>query len=622
MKDNFDFETEIPETPKKKSYADLDLGLDFDLSFLDDIDESVLDEVVEEPVKKAPAKKPAPAKPPVKKAAPSAEAAPVKKAAPKKPVSSEGAQPVKKAPAKKPAAQTTEAPAAAPAKKVKKPAAPQEAPVKSKKKQKKGPRVGGVIFYTLYFMFILAFFVATYFGLQWLHGWLSDYELAQPTVKAEQVFQEVFTGDIDWGSLYDSAGAEDSPYEGKEAYVAYMKRKVGDSKLTYMETSAGLSGDKKYIVSLGSEKVATFTLKDHNNVKDVSLGNMKVEDLESVADIPDWQLGAVEVFFQREEVYNIVKLNGHTAYVNGVALSEDFTIQKATTKALDYLPEGTAGASMDTQQVTGLMELPTVIVTDKDGKEMTVTYDETTKTFTERTESNTMTEEQRQAAIDAGKAYCLWMIEEINDRGKIAKHFDPSSKAYSDMISVQYERWMQNNGGYEFTSTEVTDFAGYGDNLFSARVKLMMVVTRTNGSTKDYPFEYSMFFEKQDNGKWLCFQMIANDVSAPVGKVRLTFKQGDTLLTTGFVDTDAKKVVTPNISVPEGQVFSGWITISEDAEGNTVYNLVFPHTETGEVELPDGTALEPMTLYAWFQNEGEVQEITEAPAETAPAETN
>ena len=59
-KDNFDFENEIPETPKK--YADLDLGLDFDLSFLDDVDESVLEEtpVVETP----PVKKPAPAKKP------------------------------------------------------------------------------------------------------------------------------------------------------------------------------------------------------------------------------------------------------------------------------------------------------------------------------------------------------------------------------------------------------------------------------------------------------------------------------------------------------------------------------------------------------------------------------
>ena len=42
-KDNFDFENEFSETPKTK-FSDLDLGLDFDLSFLDDIDDSVLTE--------------------------------------------------------------------------------------------------------------------------------------------------------------------------------------------------------------------------------------------------------------------------------------------------------------------------------------------------------------------------------------------------------------------------------------------------------------------------------------------------------------------------------------------------------------------------------------------------
>ena len=64
---------DMPEsTPAEKpfSFNDLDLGLDFDLSFLDDIDESVL----EEPV---PAKKPAAsAEAPVKKAAPAKKPAP------------------------------------------------------------------------------------------------------------------------------------------------------------------------------------------------------------------------------------------------------------------------------------------------------------------------------------------------------------------------------------------------------------------------------------------------------------------------------------------------------------------------------------------------------------------
>ncbi len=616
MKDTFDFENDFQETPKKKSYADLDLGLDFDLSFLDDIDESVLEEADLAAMKEAeaPAKKPAAAKQeaPVKKAAPAArEGAPRKAAPPKKPASSGDAPKpaAKKAPARKPA--DAEAVKASPKKQV-----PQaEEPVKKKKKKKKGPRVGSVIFYTLYFLFILIFFVATYFGLQWLHGWLTDYQLAQPDVKAQQVFQEVFTSP-DWGALYDSAGAQDSAYEGKEEYVAYMENKVGGKKLTYLETSAGLSGNKKYIVSLEDEKVATFTLVDKNNVGDVSL-----ENLENIADIPDWQLGAVEVFFEREESYFIVKLDGHTAYVNDVALSDDFTIQIATTKAENYLPEGTTGASMCTQQISGLMELPTVRVTDKNGNEMTVTYDEATRTFTERTESNTMSQEQEQAALDAAKTYCLYMIEEVNDRATIAKHFDASSDIYATISSIYSERWMQGHNGYEFTEASVSDFAGYNDDMFSVRVKLTLNVVRTNGTSRDYTFENSMFFRKSDSGKWLCFAMPNEDVSQPVGKVRLTFMQGDIELTTGFVATDSKEVVTPKVPVPQGQVFSGWITVGEDETGTTVYNLEFLPDETGIVAIPEGTTLRPMTLYAWFQNEGEVQEAQNTPAETAPAET-
>ena len=77
------------------------------------------------------------------------------------------------------------------------PAAPaaqgRKAPAPVPQKKKKGPRTGGVIFYTLYFMFILVFFIGTYFGMNWLYGWLEDFEAAQPTAKAEQVFNQLFT---------------------------------------------------------------------------------------------------------------------------------------------------------------------------------------------------------------------------------------------------------------------------------------------------------------------------------------------------------------------------------------------------------------------------------------------
>ena len=603
-KDNFDFENEIPETPKKK-FADLDLGLDFDLSFLDDLDESVLEE--EPKIVEAP---------PVKKAAPARKAPVKKQAAPET-----TANTVKRAPAKKPAAAQNAAPASAPKKAApKKPVPAPEEPVKAKK-QKKGPRVGSVIFYTVYFLFILAFFGATYLGLSWLHGWLSDFEAAQPTLKAEQVFQEVFT-DPDWGALYESAGAKDSPYEGKEQYVAYMEEKVGDSKLTYMETSAGLDKTKKkFIVKLGDEKVATFTLTDRNKVGNISLGDLtNLENIKDMADdIPDWQLGAVEVFFERVGTYYIVKMGDHTASVNGVELDDSFTIQKATTVAEKYLPEGTYGFVTCIQQIDGLMEVPTVVITDKDGKEVEVTYDEATRTFTAKTESNTISDEVNEIALEAAKAYSQWMIDELHDRAVIAKYFDASSGAYSRIVKST-ELWMQNHAGYQFANESVSNYARYSDDICSVQVKLDLVVTRTDGSTRTWEFNQSMFFRKNDAGKWLCFESTNVDISEPVGKVRLTFKQGDTLLTTDFYETDAKEVITPKLPVPEGQVFSGWVTISENEQGETVYNVEFQPGEDGTVKLPEGNTLKPMTLYALFQDASEAA-AEPVPAETAPQET-
>ena len=630
-KDNFDMDLDLDlteETPKEKpfSFNDLDLGLDFDLSFLDDIDESVLEEEpapVKKPAPKAeaPVKKPAPAKKP----APVKADAPVKKAAAKKPVPAEADAPVKKPAAKKPVSPEA---AAAPKKPASAKSAPKQtaapakkAPAAPAKKAKRGPRIGGVIFYTLYFLFILIFFVATYFGLQWLHGWLADFEYAQPTVKAQQVFQEVFT-DPNWGDLYDAAGVEDSAYEGKEEYVNYMEDKMGDSSLTYMETSAGLAKDKKkYLVYLGDEKVASFTLVDKNYIDPVNLQNLeKLEDLESITNIPNWTLGAVEVFFQREGAYRIVKMDGMTAYVNGVALDETFTIQKATTKAEEYLPEGTTGFVTETQEVTGLMELPEVTVTDKAGNNIPVSYDEATRTFTARTESNTMTEEEKTLALEAAKISSLWMIEAVSDRGKVAKFFDPSSDAYNTIVKST-ELWMQDYSNYRFEGDEVTDYARYSDDIFSVRVKTTLWVTRTNGTEKDYNFDQSMFFHKTESGSWLCFETTNKNVTEPVGRVRLTFKNGDNVLTTDFFDTDKKEIITPILSVPQGQVFTGWVSIAETADGSTVYNLEFqPDPETGKVVIPEGTSLKPMTLYALFEDEATAA-ANAAAAQAAPAET-
>ena len=630
-KDNFDMDLDMDVTepaPKEKpfSFNDLDLGLDMDLSWLDDINEdTVAQEPKQEPVKAPPAKRPAPAAP-AKKPMEPLQTTPKKPAAsaqrpangqrpPQRPANAQqGATPQRPAqrPAsgQRPANAQPNASAKAPAKR---PTPPPQQP--ETKKKKSGPRLGGVIFYTLYFMFILIFFLGTFLGLTWLHGWLTDYEMAQPDGKAEQVFTQLFT-DPDWGALYDAAGAKDSAYEGRDAYVSYMEDKVGDSQLNYLETSAGLSGNKKYLVRLEKEKVASFTLVDKAKNENEDMTNK----FKNMSRIPDWQLGAVEVFFNREGTYYIEKLDGHTAFVNDVPLTDEMTIQVATTLAEKYLPEGTTGVSMCTQQIDGLMAQPTVTIFDKSGKQMEVTYDEATRTFTERLESNTMSDDQREAAIKAAETYCNWMLAVDNDRGHAAQILDPTGTAYKDLTSIPRDQlWVQSNNGFTYDNINVSDFALYAGDIFSVRVTLDVNVTRTDGSIKNYPFNSSMFFRKNDSGKWLCFNTTNVDVSQPVGRVRLTFMNGENEVHSQFYGTDSKEIVTPVVPTPEGKVFTGWVTIEKDDSGAMVYNLQFQPDEEGKVAIPEGTILKPMTLYALFQYPGE-QAVVPA-SETEPTET-
>lgn len=471
------------------------------------------------------------------------------------------------------------------------PARPAQAgrqPIQPLVPEKRGPRLGSVIFYTLYFLFIFIFFAGTFFVLQWLKGWLTDYEAAQPTVKCQEVFEDLFH-DPDWAKLYVDAGIEDTEFENVEQFVAYMEEKVGDKELTFVETSAGLSGDKKYIVRLEGEKIATFTLEGKS---------------EAITDIPDWQLGKVELFFNREQGCRIQKLDGHKSYINGQELSDDYTIQIATTKVEEYLQKyslGVVGVRVRTQEIDGLLCKPEVKIVNQKGEEMQVLYDETTNTYAEQTVSTKIPDDAKEATVGALKAYAEFMINAAGSRAAVNKYYDGSSQVYSDIIKMAGELWMNADNGHRFTDESVTNYCRYSDDVFSVRGAITMNVTCKDNTQKDYTVDQSLFFKKK-NGNWVCFEMTNEDVSQPVGQVRLTFINNGNVLSNDFVDTASKQLNTPVVSVPEGKVFSGWARLVTDDKGNSSWNVVFVPDDKGVVNVNASTGLEPMTLYAIFEN--------------------
>lgn len=474
----------------------------------------------------------------------------------------------------------------APSSKARPAQAPMTSVAKTKQNRNKGPRLSGLIFYTIFFLCIFLFYVATYFGLLELRDWLTQYEMAQPTTKSQEVFEKLFSNP-DWGSLYDAAGVQDTVYESKGAFVSYMENTVGDSELTYVETSTGLSNDKKYIVRLGDKKIAAFTLVNQNQP-------------DSQAEIADWQLGNIEFFIQREESYFIKKLDGHAVYVNDVLLDDSFTIRISTTNAEGYLPEGIAGIRICTQKISGLVTLPDVRIVDASGNEMEVVYDEPSNTFIEQTAATTIGDTERKLAINAIETYAMYMLKRAGE-ADIVKYFRPGSDAYNAITDTE-RGFVQDAASREFTNESVTDYCRYSDNLFSVRVAVTLSQYRTDGSVKENTIEQSMFFEKQPSGKWMCYAMTAVDVSKPVEKVRLTFMNEDVVLTSDFYDSDTHTLTCPIVSAPEGKVFSGWMVEGTDENGQVVMNLMFQPDENGVVTILPNTTLDPMILYPYFED--------------------
>lgn len=465
---------------------------------------------------------------------------------------------------------------------------------KKTRKPGKGSLTVSVIFYTLYFLVIAAFCVGMYFASGLLEDWLVRYQAAQPTTKCQEVFDTYFQNP-DWETLYDMAGIEDTTYEGKAAFVSYMTDKVGDTKLTYMETSAGLSGNKKYYVKLGDENIGYFLLEGEDNTD---------------TGIPNWELGAIELFYERTESITVEKMAGHTAYVNGVALDDSNTIRSIYTVAEQYLPEDVIGLRMETQSLSGLLVEPVITVLDENGEAVEVTYNAETDTYSAILSIGSLSaisSEDETLVLKAGETYALYMIEKAS-KTELLKYFDKESNVYQAISRM--DMWMQNCSGYEFANQSVSNYYRYSDTLFSANVRMDLNVTRTNGTVKTYEVDTTLFFELQGSS-WKCIEMTNVDVLAQVSEVRITFMSEDTVLTSYFYDTEISSITTPLLTAPEGKVFAGWYQVTVEEDGSKTYTVIFTPDENGNVTIPGGYELEPMVLYPLFEDAGAEGEVAE-----------
>ena len=436
------------------------------------------------------------------------------------------------------------------------------------------------IFYKVLLALLLALllvFCYIRFGL--LRPWLTRFEAAQPKHTSQQVFQDLFSP-ADWGKVYDAARLEGTAYQGRDSFIQSMEELTAGQELTLVETSAGLSGNRRYIVKSGKDSVAAFTL--------ANIG----QEGETV-----WQLDSVEMLLGQTGTVTVRTGADCRVLVNGAELSEDNQVQRIERVVERYLPEGVRGPqTVVWQSQVSTIQQAEVTVLDKNGTSLPLIYDAENNCFTVQETEEQPSDEERAALLGAAEVHAKFMIRQATT-AQLQRYFDSQSQIYQTIRSS--EIWIKNTAGHSFENEAIHQFHRYGPDLFSARVTMDMNVRRGNGTVKPYAVDSTFFFHRTGNG-WRAYEMTNVDVQAEIYHTLLVFMNDQEEAGRLFVSSQDRSFTPPAVTAPQGQRFAGW-AVRERSGNNVTMTVRFQPGADGAVVLPEGYSLEPMTLYAAFE---------------------
>lgn len=423
---------------------------------------------------------------------------------------------------------------------------------------------------------LLAAFCYIRFGL--LRPWLARFEAAQPKHTSQEVFADLFSP-ADWGRVYDLAGLDSAVYGDREGFARSMEELTAGRDMILVETSAGLSGGRRYIVKAGSDSVAAFNLT-----------GSETEDGQTA-----WELDGVELLLGQTGTVTVRAPEGWSVLVNGARLEEDCQVQTVETAAERYLPEGVRGRRTVVWQTrASTIRQAEVEVLDPEGQAAPLSYED--GRFTAEKPAEEPDGEARAALLGAAETYARYMIRNASS-DQLRRYFDSESQIYQTIRSS--EIWINNTAGWNFENEEISEYCRYSPELFSARVKMDMNVRRGNGTFKGYHVDSTFFFHRTQAG-WRAYEMTNVDVQQEITRTRLVFMNGQEEVGRLFVSSEERSFTPPGVTAPEGRRFVGW-AVREKSGDSVTMTVRFRPEADGTAALPAGYALEPMTLYAVFE---------------------
>ena len=349
------------------------------------------------------------------------------------------------------------------------------------------------------YMGVLALLVVALSVYVW--NTMKKYEQAQPEYVVEDLLEQLEKGDV--SGMKASAGSKFEPeLDLSEDFAEKVKGKNLDYK----------------VKSSSTYKMVYYILDGENKIGEAEITADNERKIMGILSISDWEVASIEA----EAVIgtNSVKItmpSGYAAKVNGVELgSEEQTGEPEIMEGMTYVAEYVEAPTTVTYEVKGLVNIPTVEVTDVSGNNVDLSSytDYTNITIGYQTEE--MPAELADYAITAAKAYSNFFSRDLDGCGQSTaclQIYFPQGSYYIDLAEQyrQGDMWMySSHSAPGFDNVQAIDYVKYSDACFSCRVIFdkSMYLTAT-GDTRVEHNDQTYYFVNLD-GSWLIADIQSN----------------------------------------------------------------------------------------------------------------
>lgn len=326
-------------------------------------------------------------------------------------------------------------------------------------------------------------FIAMAFAWEYLYRFLEAYEKNVPTNAANSVAELYKAGNFT--KILEMQGVSFDEFNTPEEYAEYIHRVYGEDFSAASAYKTAVDGENQiYTIYCDKTKLCTITISPNGNIDEFGLQG--------------WNVAMEQLTYPKLHSVKIYAPENASASVNGIVLGDKNTIsEEHSIKAYDDLFDENMRPKFKVYEVTGLLNVPEVSVTDATGAQMKLT--EKNGKFYALPEVSPEFEEMIKARTEEiALKYALYSILDLKFED-ISAYLYKDSEYYKRVKSF-YNDWYREHT-FSYDGVKFEDITVYDDTHCSAHIYFTYHID-IGYKVIDYDVSYNMFYILSD-GQWM-----------------------------------------------------------------------------------------------------------------------